>query len=216
MFRPPPWLRALLLAGLVVAIVAAALNREALQGEGLAGFVAAHPGAMPAVFVVLHVAASVAFVPRGLLAIAAGTLFGAWWGGALAVAGSMAGAMAGFWLARLVGGEQVSVAGLPGVGPFLARAERGGWRVVLVARLVPVLPHSLVNYACGLSRLGAGHFFLGSLLGMLPQTVAFVQLGAAGAQAASGGHFLPSLLWGAALLVGAALAPRLVARLRRR
>ena len=94
MLRPPPWLRFLLLAILVAATAWSLLNREVLGAPWLADFVDDHPGAMPAVFVVLHVATSLAFLPRGLMALAAGGLFGLAWGCILATAGTMAGAMA--------------------------------------------------------------------------------------------------------------------------
>jgi uncharacterized membrane protein YdjX (TVP38/TMEM64 family) len=105
---------------------------------------------------------------------------------------------------------------MPLVGGLLQQAENGGWRLVLITRLVPVLPHSLVNYAYGMSRLTGRDYALGSFLGMLPQTVAFVKLGQAGTSAASGDHFLGSLLWGAGLLAASALLPRLIPRRWRR
>lgn len=216
MLRLPPWSRALVLVGVLAAIVYVAINRDTLQVEGLTDFIDEHPAIMPAVFLVVHVAASLAFLPRGALALAAGALFGFAWGTFWAVAGSMAGAMAGFLLARYVNADMLSAERAPMIGGLLKRAENGGWRLVLVARLLPILPHSLVNYALGLSRISTRDFAVGSLLGMLPQTVAFVQLGEAGASAAGGEHFVASLLWGGALLLVAALIPRLVPRRWRR
>ncbi len=216
MFRPPAWLRLLLLAIVAVAIVVAASHRDALQAEGLSDFIDEHPGAMPLVFVAVHVVASLAFMPRGVLALAAGGLFGVAWGLVWALIGSMAGAMAGFALARWTNGGMLRAEQMPLVGGLLQQAENGGWRLVLITRLVPVLPHSLVNYAYGMSRLTGRDYALGSFLGMLPQTVAFVKLGQAGTSAASGDHFLGSLLWGAGLLAASALLPRLIPRRWRR
>jgi len=216
MLRPPPWLRFLLLAILVAATAWSLLNREVLGAPWLADFVDDHPGAMPAVFVVLHVATSLAFLPRGLMALAAGGLFGLAWGCVLATAGTMAGAMAGFLVARYVNANMLRAERVPRVGHVLKRAENGGWRLVFVTRLVPVLPHSLVNYVYGLSAIPARDYALGTLLGTLPQTIALVQLGEAGATAASVGSWLVSLAWGAGLLAASALLPRLLpARWRR-
>jgi uncharacterized membrane protein YdjX (TVP38/TMEM64 family) len=124
--------------------------------------------------------------------------------------------MAGFALARWTNGGMLRAEQMPLVGGLLQQAENGGWRLVLITRLVPVLPHSLVNYAYGMSRLTGRDYALGSFLGMLPQTVAFVKLGQAGTSAASGDHFLGSLLWGAGLLAASALLPRLIPRRWRR
>lgn len=103
---------------------------------------------------------------------------------------------------------------------FLGRVERGGWRGVALARLVPVIPHSLTNYALGLTRLRLGAYAFGSLLGQLPLTIAYADLGAAGGRALIGaadwGHQVlwPSLI-GVAALALSLLIPA-VARRRMR
>jgi hypothetical protein len=99
---------------------------------------------------------------------------------------------------------------MPRLGPVLLRAERGGWRAVAALRLVPVIPHSLANYALGLTRLRIGPYALGSLLGQLPMTVAYADFGAAGSSALAGkaGWLAPTLIGLAALALSLAL-PRL-------
>ena len=76
-----------------------------------AAIVAAIDGypAAPLVFLAVHIAASLLFVPRTLLAIAAGLLFGIGWGIFWAAIGSVAGAVAGFLVARYVSADWVDV-----------------------------------------------------------------------------------------------------------
>src|SRR5262249_11859806 len=50
-------------------------------------------------------------------------------------------------------------------------------------RLVPVIPHSLTNFALGLTGVRLGAYVLGSFLGQLPLTIAYADLGAAGGRA---------------------------------
>ena len=76
-----------------------------------------------------------------------------------------------------------------------ARVERGGWRSVAVVRLVPVIPHSLTNYVLGLTRVRLGAFAFGSLLGQLPLTIAYADLGAAGGRVLLGAADWRHLLW---------------------
>jgi len=87
--------------------------------------------------------------------------------------------------------------------------------MVAVLRLIPVIPHSLTNYALGLTRLRIGSYALGSLLGQLPLTIAYVDLGAAGGRALVGGAdwLLPSAI-GAAALALSLLIPLLARRSR--
>ena len=97
---------------------------------------------------------------------------------------------------------------------LLARVERGGWRMVTLIRLVPVIPHSLSNYALGLTRLRLGDYAFGSLLGQLPLTIATVELGAAGERAMRGAAdwLLPTIIG----LVALALTVLIPALLRHR
>jgi uncharacterized membrane protein YdjX (TVP38/TMEM64 family) len=142
--------------------------------------------AAPLVFIALHIVASLTFVPRSLLGVAAGLIFGVWWGLFWAAFGSVIGATAGFLLARYVHSSLFDRARWTRFAAILARAERGGWRMVAMIRLVPVIPHSLSNYALGLTRLKLGDYALGSLLGQLPLTIAAVDFGAAGERAMRG------------------------------
>jgi uncharacterized membrane protein YdjX (TVP38/TMEM64 family) len=187
-------------------------HRSNFDADALAHAVTALPAA-PLCFILLHIVASLIFVPRTVLAVAAGAAFGLWMGTLWAVLGSLAGAIAGFLLARYVNSGVVDLESMKRFGPILLRAERGGWRAVAALRLVPVIPHSLANYALGLTRLNLGAYALGSLLGQLPMTVACAEFGAAGEHIAAGkaGWIAPTLIGLGALAVSL-LLPRLVAR----
>jgi uncharacterized membrane protein YdjX (TVP38/TMEM64 family) len=166
--------------------------------------------AAPLVFLTVHVMASLLFIPRMPLGIVAGMLFGAGWGIAWATCGSVAGAMAGFLITRYVNGGLIDPARLGSVG---ALVERGGWRAVTVVRLVPIVPHSVANYGLGLTRLPLGAYVLGSLLGQLPMTIAYVDFGAAGESVMLGraGWIAPTVI-GFATLTVSLLIPAIVRR----
>ena len=201
---------ALLLAGMALVF----LKRGALDPAGIAAALAAAP-ATPFVFLLAHVAASLLFVPRTVLAVAAGLLFGMGWGLLWAALGSVLGAVAGFLVARYVNAGFVEPERMKRLGPLLQRAEAGGWRAVTALRLIPVVPHSLANYALGLTKLPVASYALGSLLGQLPMTVAYVDLGAAGERMMSGrADWLAPTLIGTAALALSLLLPLLARRHR--
>ncbi len=157
--------------------------------------------AAPLGFLALHIVASLLFVPRTLLALVAGLLFGVGWGIFWAEIGSAAGAVAGFLLARYVSSGPIDVDRGARIEPILQRVERGGWRAVAMLRLIPIMPHSLGNYGLGLTRLPLGAYAFGSLIGQLPMTIAYVDLGAAGGQLMLGGaNWLAPTLIGLAAL----------------
>jgi uncharacterized membrane protein YdjX (TVP38/TMEM64 family) len=158
--------------------------------------------AAPLGFLALHTAASLLFIPRTLLAIIAGLVFGMGWG--------IVWAVAGFLVARYINSGLID---LQRIRPVVGQVERGGWRAVAMLRLIPVMPHSLANYALGLTQLPLGAYTLGSLLGQLPMTIAYVDLGAAGERLMLGSaRWLGPTLIGLAALTVSLLIPVIARR----
>ncbi|MBV9860027.1 MAG: TVP38/TMEM64 family protein [Alphaproteobacteria bacterium] len=204
-----------MLAVLAIGIAAAWRWRTVLDPLAIKTAIARFPAA-PLVFLALHVAASLLFVPRTLLAIVAGLAFGMWWGILWAAIGSLLGALTGFLMARYLDPGLIGAGGRTRFAPALARVEQGGWRMVALIRLVPVVPHSLANYALGLTRLRLAPYAFGSLIGQMPLTIAYVDLGTAGERLMLGGAdwLTPTALGAAALSLSLSLP--LAARLRSR
>jgi uncharacterized membrane protein YdjX (TVP38/TMEM64 family) len=169
----------------------------------------------PLVYVLAHVVASLVFVPRTFLAVAAGLLFGATGGFLWATVGSTLGAIAGFILARYVNSGLIEPESMPKLGPLLVKAEAGGWRAVAALRLIPVIPQPVTNYGLGLTRLSLWSYTLGTLVGSVPMTIAYVEFGAAGDEMLSGGaHWLLPTLIGAVVVGASTALPMLMARKR--
>lgn len=192
--------RLVLMIALAAASTAAWHWRAAFDPMTVAAAIGAYPAA-PLAFVAVHIAASLLFLPRTVLAVAAGLMFGMVWGIGWAAIGSTLGAVAGFCLARSVHRGLVDPRRLAAFASVLDRIERGGWRAVAIVRLVPVVPHSLANYALGLTAMPLGSYAFGSLAGQLPMTIACVDLGAAGERLAVGnsGWLTPTVIGTAAL-----------------
>jgi uncharacterized membrane protein YdjX (TVP38/TMEM64 family) len=188
--------RAVAAIGLTGAGAAAAWHwRGVFDPLAMTALLAGHPLA-PLGFIALHIAASLFFVPRTVLAVVAGLVFGGWWGPVWAALGSLGGAVAGFLVARYLYSGFVRRADPVRLRALLTRADNGGWRMVAMVRLLPLIPHSLTNYAFGLTRVRLASYAFGSFLGQLPLTIAYADLGAAGGQAILGGAgWHAGLLW---------------------
>jgi uncharacterized membrane protein YdjX (TVP38/TMEM64 family) len=230
----------LILAAIALALVALAMvGHEAagviprfaawVEGLGVAGLV---------VFVFGYAVAAVLLVPGSLLTLAAGAVFGLGRGVAIVFVGATLGACAAFLIARYAARgvieRRMAGGGTPadgattrssGFGALISAideaAGRRGFVVVLLLRLSPIVPFSILNYLLGLSRVRFADFALASV-GMLPGTLLYVYYGrvagdlaavAAGVAPPRGGAYWAMLVVG---LLATFAVTAVLARLARR
>ncbi|WP_181036458.1 TVP38/TMEM64 family protein [Arthrobacter sp. B1805] len=134
----------------------------------------------PAGFALGYAALTLAPVPKNVLSIAAGVLFGFLPGLLLVYVAALLGATAAFWLGRLLGRDAVEKFTGTRVEKVDAVLGERGFIAVVGVRLVPVLPFTAINYSAGLTALGWWPYLLGTMVGILPGTVSFLALGAYG------------------------------------
>lgn len=204
---------ALLLLGAVAWAVA---QREQLSVELLQARFAELGAWAPLAFVGGYALATVLFLPGSLFTLAGGVLFGPLWGTLYSLLGATAGATLAFLVARYLAAGWVRGRTGPRLGRLVAGVEREGWRFVAFARLVPVFPFNLLNYALGLTRIPLSHYVLASFVCMAPGALAYSWLGHAGAKAVAGGEgTVRAVLIALGVLAAVMFLPRLVRRLRR-
>lgn len=180
--RPQLSRKASVRLALFVLLLVLAVSIEAVGGvpsrDDIAGWVD-HAGPFAAPLFILMYAFSTLFpVPKNLLSVLAGLLFGMWWGLLLVWGAAMLGAVAAFWIGRLLGREAVEQFTGARVAAVDATLARHGLLSVIGVRLIPVLPFTAINYTAGLTGLGLGAYVFGTAIGIVPGTVAFVALGA--------------------------------------
>ena len=165
-----------------------------LPGTGLDfAFSRASPGALqarltpqgpwaPAGYVLLFTLLPAVFFPVAVLALAGGLLFGLVRGSLYTFLGAMLNCTFMFLLSRRFGRARVEGyirQKLPAV--WQARLRRAGgrqgfWLLVLL-RLIPAVPYNLINYAFGLTGMGLSRYLLASAIGIIPGTLAFINIG---------------------------------------
>ncbi|MEU1436798.1 TVP38/TMEM64 family protein [Streptomyces sp. NPDC005786] len=179
-----PWSR---FALLVAVLLAAATTMLLLEPQRLlaSGWPAQLSGGAAAValFGLAYGICTVAFVPRPLLNLAAGALFGSQAGLAAALAGTVLGAGTSFMLGRVLGQDALRTL-LRGRWMRAADGQlsRHGFRSMLALRLFPGVPFAAANYCAAVSRMGYPPFLVATGLGSIPNTAAYV---VAGSEAAS-------------------------------
>lgn len=116
-------------------------------------------------------------IPLFLAAGANGFIFGITWGVIITLVGAMMGSTLAFFLARFLARDffsKILTQYMPQVNEM---SKKSGVRMVFLARLVPILPNSVVSYAAGLSSINFKWFFLASVFGKIPEIVVYTALG---------------------------------------
>ncbi|MFE6689811.1 TVP38/TMEM64 family protein [Streptomyces sp. NPDC057743] len=131
------------------------------------------------VFTLAYGVCTTAFVPRPVLNLVAGALFGSQAGLVTALAGTVLGAGLAFGLGRLLGQEALR----PLLRHrWLTAADRQlsehAFRSILAIRLMPGLPFAAMNYSAAVSRMRWGPYLLATAVGSVPNTAAYAVAGA--------------------------------------
>ena len=142
-------------------------------------------------FVPLYALWVTLLLPGVWASMLAGALYGTWWGSLIVFVGACLGAEAAFLIGRhwLRDWTQRRLQALPRLRAVEQAVSREGLKLVLLTRLSPAFPFSLLNLAYGLSAVSLRDYSLG-LIGILPGTILFCGLGALAGDVARFGSVL--------------------------
>lgn len=179
----------ILAAAVVLGLIAASrLLPVASWTRQLEGWISGMGAAGYAAFYAIYVVGALLFVPGAALTVAAGFLFGLLRGTAIVSLAATTAAALAFLIARHAARGAVEARARKDArftAIDKAIGERG-WKIVALLRLSPAVPFSLSNYFYGLTAIRFWPYLLTSWVAMLPGTVLYVYLGAAGRAAARG------------------------------
>ncbi|MEA5466235.1 TVP38/TMEM64 family protein [Leptothoe sp. PORK10 BA2] len=171
------------------------------------------------VFIGAHTIAAAVGVPGTVLAVLGGALFGLIWGTLWSILGATAGAVVAFWLARYLLHDWFKrrFSQHPRFQGLFHRLDHTmqhqSLSCVLAIRFAPVSPFNAVNFLFGLTNIAITPYALGTLIGIIPGTMAYTWLGVTGVNALRGGNWLPVILC-LSLLMGLSLVPIFVQKYR--
>ncbi|WOD41021.1 TVP38/TMEM64 family protein [Nodosilinea sp. E11] len=180
------WLRSrrfwlLVVTGVVVALIGSRLpladwfvivNRE-LESLGV--------WAIPA-FILAYFIATVLGLPNILLILVAGSLFGILKGTAVASVADILGAIGCFFLGRTFARDRISrwMKKHPKFARIDQAVEQKGWKVLVLTRLSPLVPSSVLNYGFSCTKVGFWQYAFFSWIGMIPVILLYTYLGSFG------------------------------------
>ncbi len=110
-------------------------------------------------------------MPITVLIAASGLVFGAWQGGWYALIGTMLSALVTYGVGRLLGRDTVRRLAGARINALSERIASQGILAMVILRVLPVAPFSLVNVMAGASHIGLRDYLIGTFLGMAPGIV---------------------------------------------
>jgi uncharacterized membrane protein YdjX (TVP38/TMEM64 family) len=144
-------------------------------------FVNKRPLTAPLIFLVLYVILAVLALPIWWLQLFAGIGFGLYEGTLLSVIGSTIGVALASAFVRWIAADwfhQRVEKQMEQLKKLDETLGHNGFLFVMTARLIPIIPFGLFNYALGLSKISFRDIILGTFLGCIPLAAVHVALGA--------------------------------------
>lgn len=159
-------------AGALVAAVAAlwfSPLRQELTVEKARGVMDAVEGLWwsPGAFILAFGILATLLVPASVFVISASLIWGWVAGGTYALTGATLGALLSFLLARWLGTGALRRLGKRGE-QLAERLQDAGFASLLILRLIPLFPFSVLNYAAGFASLRTRDFFAATVIGSAP------------------------------------------------
>ncbi|MBQ8599143.1 MAG: TVP38/TMEM64 family protein [Oscillospiraceae bacterium] len=122
------------------------------------------------------------FFPVVILALAGGLLFGLFWGSLYTFIGAVLNCSLMFWMARSFGQKQIrqlveQKLSLQWQQRLSTAGGKQGFLLLIILRLIPAVPYNLINYTFGLTNMSFASYLLASAIGIIPGTMAFINIG---------------------------------------
>ncbi len=171
----------------ILALIAFGYGKRWLEPEVILGYrnawlalVQAHPLTSGLLFALLYTLATAVSIPgASVLSLIAGFLFGRWWGTLIVVVSATLGALLVFWLVRYLfsGWAKTKLERSPKARQLIEGFTEDAFNYPLFLRLVPIFPFWLVNIAPAFTPVSMKTYGLATLIGILPGSFIFVNLG---------------------------------------
>ncbi len=171
----------------------------------------------PVVFVAAYVTATLILIPSTALTLAAGYLFGPGFGTVLVSLAATLGASLAFLISRYLAQPyaKAKLKAYPKLESIEEQISAEGVKLVLLLRLAPLIPFTILNYALGVTDISLVSYVGATWLGKLPGIFSSVYLGSTGrsidAATSSGGVDKLSFALNAVGVVASVLVTKLLA-----
>lgn len=144
-----------------------------LDEEGIRGYIDSFGAWGPIVYMIMF-----SVIPSGaVIAIAGGMTFGFYHGSVYTLIGAVIGSSLAFYISRFLGRAALEKRFNPKIKDIDEHIRRGGFLMILILRLIPIVPFNLVSYGAGLANIGFKDYFAATLIGIIPGVLVFTSFG---------------------------------------
>lgn len=141
--------------------------------EGLKEYIASFGVGGPIVYMTMF-----SIIPAGsVIAIAGGMAFGMYFGTLYTIIGAMIGATVAFYISRLLGRGAVEKLVTGKLLKFDDGIEKGGFLLILILRLIPIIPFNVISLGAGLTKIKYIDYLFATMIGIIPGVLVFTNLG---------------------------------------
>ncbi|MCE7792007.1 TVP38/TMEM64 family protein [Salipaludibacillus sp. CUR1] len=136
----------------------------------------------PLIYILLFSLRPFVLFPASVFAVAGGLAFGPFLGPVVTYAGSLTGAILSFLLVRRLGSRFIQKSWRGRGKHIQKKIEDNGFFYITALRIIPVINFDFVSYLSALSRIPFNKYLAGTMVGIIPGTLAFNFLGASFAE----------------------------------
>ena len=148
--------------------------------EYISHFISLNPELSALYLICAKIIGAMLFFPGAPLTLIAGATLGLYYGSIISLIGNVLGAAAAFFISRYFLRGYVTkniYKKYPKIKDYENRFFSNGLLTVLFLRLIPLFPFNALNYLLGVTRVSTKDYLIGTTIGIIPGTIAFVYFG---------------------------------------
>ena len=148
--------------------------------EYVTQFVTMNPELSALYLIIAKIIGAILFFPGAPLTLLAGATLGVFYGSITSLIGNILGASVAFFISRYFLRDYVSrtlYKKYPKIKEYEGKFFTNGLLTVICLRLIPLFPFNALNYLLGVTKVSTKDYLIGTAVGIIPGTIAFVYFG---------------------------------------
>ena len=131
----------------------------------------------PTIYILILTLIPLTLIPNSLIVISGGALFGIYYGTLYTIIGALFAATLAFSISRYFGSGVTEKLIKNKTEWFDSNAAKGGFIIIFLLRLIPIIPFDIISYGAGLSKIKYSEFISATLLGIIPGVLIYSNIG---------------------------------------